>query len=298
MADGALADEWCSTTFGVHPASFMMQPTQSFAAPAAPASAQAMTPDCKPVHGKVKGPANHLLCGTHGHILDITAKTIIAANIKEYDAKDASENKSHEDAAAAGKKADARKAADDHQREEFHKSIGLLPIDVILTVETVDGPPPPLKITMTATNTAGGNNVGQEGFVKLDMTSGISVAKKQDIPLVGTATFEVNATSGDKIALHFTQASYDVTKSRVLKLHAVERALTGSTTSGSNQGSNKSHTKGSHTKANAGISIGPVSGGGEYGQDDSDTDGSNEGTSDSDTLNAPRHSAVYDVKVI
>jgi hypothetical protein len=36
------------------------------------------------VHGKVPGPAHHLLCKTHGHVLDIKAKTIIAENLDDY----------------------------------------------------------------------------------------------------------------------------------------------------------------------------------------------------------------------
>ena len=43
-----------------------------------------MLPDCKVVRGKVPGPVNHVLCGTHGHVLDIAAGTIIAASIEEY----------------------------------------------------------------------------------------------------------------------------------------------------------------------------------------------------------------------
>jgi hypothetical protein len=44
----------------------------------------AMLPDCKPVKGKVPGPAQHLLCGTHGHILDIKEKKIIAISLEQY----------------------------------------------------------------------------------------------------------------------------------------------------------------------------------------------------------------------
>jgi hypothetical protein len=43
-----------------------------------------MQPDCVIVHGKVPGPKNHVMCKTHGHILDSTAKTIVAANLAEY----------------------------------------------------------------------------------------------------------------------------------------------------------------------------------------------------------------------
>lgn len=46
-----------------------------------------MQPDCKPVHGYVPGPAGHLLCQTHGHIVDVNAGEIIAASLDEYKAK-------------------------------------------------------------------------------------------------------------------------------------------------------------------------------------------------------------------
>ena len=43
-----------------------------------------MLPDCDPVHGKVPGPANHLLCAKHHHVVDVEAKTIIAHSLAEY----------------------------------------------------------------------------------------------------------------------------------------------------------------------------------------------------------------------
>src|SRR4029078_3329473 len=43
-----------------------------------------MQSDCKPVRGKVPGPANHVLCGTHGHVLDLSAGTIISGSVEEY----------------------------------------------------------------------------------------------------------------------------------------------------------------------------------------------------------------------
>lgn len=45
---------------------------------------QPMSPDCRIVHGKVAGPANHVLCGSHGHVLDVNARTVIAHDIEEY----------------------------------------------------------------------------------------------------------------------------------------------------------------------------------------------------------------------
>jgi hypothetical protein len=48
-----------------------------------------MSDDCVPVRGKVPGPAEHLLCSTHGHIVDIKQKTIIAKNLNEYLSKGA-----------------------------------------------------------------------------------------------------------------------------------------------------------------------------------------------------------------
>jgi len=49
--------------------------------------ADKMAADCKPVKGKVKGPLHHQLCATHGHVLDVNAKTIIAKDIKDYEAQ-------------------------------------------------------------------------------------------------------------------------------------------------------------------------------------------------------------------
>jgi outer membrane protein OmpA-like peptidoglycan-associated protein len=46
---------------------------------------QPVAPDCDVVKGQVPtGPANHVLCGTHGHILDISAKMVIAHDLEEY----------------------------------------------------------------------------------------------------------------------------------------------------------------------------------------------------------------------
>ncbi len=43
-----------------------------------------MKADCVVVHGKVPGPKDHVLCGKHGHVLDIGKKQIIAKNVEEY----------------------------------------------------------------------------------------------------------------------------------------------------------------------------------------------------------------------
>jgi hypothetical protein len=45
---------------------------------------QPMAPDCAAVHGKVPGPKNHVLCGTHYHVLDTDAQTVIAHSVEEY----------------------------------------------------------------------------------------------------------------------------------------------------------------------------------------------------------------------
>src|SRR5262249_39333577 len=45
---------------------------------------QPMTKDCKVVHGKVRGPKNHVLCSKHGHVLDIEARTVIAIDLADY----------------------------------------------------------------------------------------------------------------------------------------------------------------------------------------------------------------------
>src|SRR5262249_22139403 len=43
-----------------------------------------MLPDCKIVRGKVPGPANHVLCATHGHVVDIATKTVLASSLEQY----------------------------------------------------------------------------------------------------------------------------------------------------------------------------------------------------------------------
>src|SRR5580765_2886764 len=43
-----------------------------------------MLPDCKIVRGKVPGPANHVLCATHGHVVDIGTKTVLASSLEQY----------------------------------------------------------------------------------------------------------------------------------------------------------------------------------------------------------------------
>ena len=43
-----------------------------------------MLPDCAIVRGKVPGPKHHVLCGTHGHVLDEDKKQIIAHTLAEY----------------------------------------------------------------------------------------------------------------------------------------------------------------------------------------------------------------------
>jgi hypothetical protein len=45
-----------------------------------------MLPDCKLIKGKVPGPAHHLLCATHGHVLDVKNKKIIALSLEQYKA--------------------------------------------------------------------------------------------------------------------------------------------------------------------------------------------------------------------
>jgi hypothetical protein len=40
--------------------------------------------DCKPEHGYVPGPKNHLLCATHGHVIDTDQGMIIAESVASY----------------------------------------------------------------------------------------------------------------------------------------------------------------------------------------------------------------------
>ena len=43
-----------------------------------------MEADCKPEHGYVPGPKNHLLCATHGHVVDTDTGNIIAESVAAY----------------------------------------------------------------------------------------------------------------------------------------------------------------------------------------------------------------------
>ena len=47
---------------------------------------QRMAPDCEIVRGKVPGPKNHVLCKTHGHVMDTDERMVIAHSIEEYKA--------------------------------------------------------------------------------------------------------------------------------------------------------------------------------------------------------------------
>ena len=62
-----------------------------------------MTDDCKILRGRVPGPAHHVLCATHNHVLDTTAKTIIATSIEDYAKRFPA--RTHETVAHAGKTA-------------------------------------------------------------------------------------------------------------------------------------------------------------------------------------------------
>jgi hypothetical protein len=43
-----------------------------------------MGADCVVVRGKVPGPKNHALCGTHDHIVDTDTHMVIAHSLEEY----------------------------------------------------------------------------------------------------------------------------------------------------------------------------------------------------------------------
>lgn len=51
-----------------------------------PVGQQPMPPDCKLQPNMVDGPANHMLCTAHGHVVDTVAKVIIADSVADYDA--------------------------------------------------------------------------------------------------------------------------------------------------------------------------------------------------------------------
>lgn len=45
---------------------------------------QAMSAECEVVRGMVPGPANHVLCRIHGHVLDTTTQAVIASDLADY----------------------------------------------------------------------------------------------------------------------------------------------------------------------------------------------------------------------
>jgi hypothetical protein len=59
-------------------------PATPLAAPASGGLPQPMQVDCRVVHNRVPGPENHLLCATHGHIVDTQSRTIIALDLQDY----------------------------------------------------------------------------------------------------------------------------------------------------------------------------------------------------------------------
>lgn len=82
-----------------------------------------MKPDCKIVHGKVKGPPNHALCGKHGHVVDTKTRMVIAKDIAMYkkqgvhmEALDMSAD-SDDDSTATAISAARDQAKRDHQGE-------------------------------------------------------------------------------------------------------------------------------------------------------------------------------------
>jgi len=261
-----------------------------------------MLADCKPVHGKLHGPENHLLCGTHGHVLDVKAKTIIAHDVKEYEGTQATAKAADK----AAKDAAHKKAEDDKQRAEFHKKLGLRPTDVIMTVETTAGPAPELEITMEAVNTCPGPNLGVQGFAMFKFTGSLFLAQKSDIPPIGIASFTVR-TVGFKtnIPLTFTQVEYDISKGGTLKLHAKERPLSGSTTGSTNHGTNSSDMSGRNIEGGGeagfevNLKVAKISGkgAGKYTNLKSHTEGVSDQEGESETVSDVRHSTIYDVTV-
>jgi hypothetical protein len=51
-----------------------------------PKVGEPMAADCKTVRGMVDGPPEHMLCSTHGHVVDTKKKIVIADSVADYDA--------------------------------------------------------------------------------------------------------------------------------------------------------------------------------------------------------------------
>lgn len=96
----AAFDAWVKDTFGIDPATYPPSDGRSGGAPERPdpwataprpapstALPSPMQADCTPVHGKVRGPKNHVLCSKHGHVLDTDTHMVIAHDIRDYEAR-------------------------------------------------------------------------------------------------------------------------------------------------------------------------------------------------------------------
>lgn len=87
------------------------------AGPSAASGAKLPSPmldDCEVVHDKVRGPENHLLCKTHGHVVDVEAKTVIAHSLAEYEKAHPAKHNGHASSGHAAPAAQKHHGGDGH----------------------------------------------------------------------------------------------------------------------------------------------------------------------------------------
>jgi hypothetical protein len=190
-----------------------------------------MQPDCKLVHGKVPGPKNHLLCAAHGHVVDIKTNMIIANDVASYKETAAAAKAVQgvvkkaltavENAAAdAKKRADAEAAA--QKEAEIDKAVGVVPVEISLLVNGVDGPADGLKLLASASADHG---VGEgRGYVNALRENGKGFYAGKGVPIPSTGILYIGT---DKETIRFDILRYTAPANGVLRLKATEKPATG-----------------------------------------------------------------------
>jgi len=277
------------------------------AAPAAPQAANAadtlpapMKPDCKIVRGQVPGPVNHVLCATHGHVVDIASHMIIARSVDDYKKvaamKAAADNvkKTADKVAADAKRAQAEA---DRKHGELEKKRGNMKIDVSLVVTGVYGPRDGLTIGIIA-QPDHGDHTGELGVGKFKgLGGGKYIAAASWLPPGGFMEF--NVLSDNKQRISFKTIQFPCPPKGFLRLEATERPKT--STLNTSRALETNYSKGATVGINAGVEAGvpglpSVSVGGSGSKTWTTGGGISDSTGLSDTI--IESSGEFDVKVV
>jgi hypothetical protein len=260
----------------------------------APALPQPMLPDCKVVHGKVPGPSNHLLCATHGHVVDATAHTIIAHTLDEYIKSVGSKSPSGKPGNAAAKTHEQTKQAQlaaEKKHGDLEKKHGNIKVDLSLVVHGINGPRDGLTIDVIA-QPDHGEQMDEIGVAKFKgLGGGKYVAPGSWLPRGGFMEFTVLSSDKQHITLKTIQypcpgkGLLRLEANEIAKASAVSTGRTISTTYGKSGTVQASAGVGGDTPGNIGGSATWTTGG-----------GIGDSTGLSDAIN--ESSGEFDVKVI